>query len=79
MSLTSLSLPCARVRTVTLLMDSDDFYFPTYVSFVVRELVQQSALYIGLLGYHCTKMHAGVIAGTGYNWRRGQKPRLTGD
>jgi hypothetical protein len=46
---------------VVVLMDSDDFYFPGYVSYMVEGLLSQKVLYFGLLGYYCTKMSSGKV------------------
>jgi hypothetical protein len=57
------------------LMDSDDFYFPDYVSYMVEGLLSRKVLYFGLLGYYCTKMSAGKVQGVGFSYNPELAPK----
>ena len=59
-------------------MDSDDFYFPSYVDWMVKGLLSQSVLYLGLLGFHCTQVTKGKVRGYGFSWNARNKVQLVG-
>jgi hypothetical protein len=64
---------------ITVVMDSDDFYFPSYVTFMVVEgLLKQSVLYVGMLGFHCTRVKKGAIEGFGFSWHGDHPIKLVG-
>jgi hypothetical protein len=60
---------------IIVLMDSDDFYFPSYVSYMVEGLLSQRVIYFGLLGYYCTKIKEGKVDGIGFSTNIGRAPQ----
>jgi glycosyltransferase involved in cell wall biosynthesis len=64
---------------VTVIMDSDDFYFPGYVDYMVRGLLQQQALWIGLNGFHCASITTDKIDGYGFSWNMDRRVDTASD